>query len=205
MRPFTLAVCNTMEASRANSDRAARIITATIRAFPDAVAIGVIEAANLAADMVLVDYQLVHDTTRLDRAGVALLVDRDRVKVTRVRYRIGVRPYIAGHRIKMRRRWVLTARCRVDGRRRRIRVLHLPPPRFAALWATMIRRVGTYGADLADWNAGQGRVGSVTGKDPGIREVLGVTVPLWWRAGEPVAADVGGDHPAVAVTVRPPR
>lgn len=205
---FSLAVCNTMAASNASAAKGASILRKTLEAYPKAVIVGVVEASNL------LDANAAWKPTRdtrdlckiqggpIDKAGVALVYDAKRVEVLKVKYVLGVLPFVRGKRVGMRNRWILRAKVRIDGRRARwVNVLHLPPPRFSALWPLMVAKVAHLGADLGDFNSRPSAVAAATGKRARMDGVLGVLVPAWWRSGKPRPADVGGDHKAVAVTI----
>jgi hypothetical protein len=211
---FDLAVCNAMAGSKVEPERAARIVRKTLAAYPDAVLVGVVEASLLLeterADWTPEgegrDLRLVQRRP-VDKAGVAAFIDRKRVEVVSIKYRVGVRPFIAGRRIGMRTRWVLVIRARIDGRKRvrKFKVGHLPPKRFWAIWQPMMRRLGPRGADLGDFNTLARAVAPATGKRASMDLLIGILTPWSWRVTNKRVVDVDSDHNAVGVTVHHPR
>jgi hypothetical protein len=211
--PFWVAVTNTMAGGGKGAERGARIVRKTLLAFPDAIITGIVEASNLMGTGPD-DWQPEGDERRLrkiqneknlGKANVAAIIDVDRLDVTRHWLTPSVQPFINGRRIKMRVRYTLWVRGRVDGRKavRTFRVLHGTPPRWPTLWKASIRWVRAYGVDLADWNASEARVEEVTGKKAFIRGVLGGAVPKAWVILGVIAADVDADHRAVGGKVAP--
>lgn len=216
---FDLAVCNAMAGSNVSPERSARIVRNTLAQFDQAVFVGVVEASLLLG----LDKQVAqradwrptldNRTLRLiqrgplDKAGVAAVVDINRLTDITVRYRVGVRPFINGRRIGMRTRYVMVVRARVDGRkrRRRFKVGHLPPKRFWAIWSPMIRRLGPAGADLGDFNRFARAVTPATGKRASMDLLIGILTPWKWRVTNKRVRDVGADHNAVGITVHHPR
>lgn len=205
---FGLDICNTMAGSGRDAAKGASIVRRTLRAFPTSVVTGVVEASNLLGTSDWKpegDKRSLHkiQAQRVDKAGVAAIVDLSRVEVLKIRYRLGAVPFISGRRIKMRKRWILVLTVRIDGRKRRrtIKVAHLPPKRYWVLWAAMIVRLGRAGADLADFNKLAPAVAKATGKKPYMDKIIGQALPRTWRAWGPVVRDVGGDHNAVHVDI----
>lgn len=210
---FDLAVCNAMAGSGVKPERSARIVRKTVQAFPRAVFIGVVEA-SLLLEVRPVEWKL--DDTRelrliqsgpLDKAGVAAIIDTNRLDVVSIDYRVGVQPFINGRRIGMRTRHILIVRGRVDGRKRirKFRVSHLPPKRFWAIWQPMIRRLGRSGADLGDFNKLARAVALATGKRASMEGLTGILTPWSWRVTNKRVVDVDSDHNAVGITVHHPR
>lgn len=211
-RTFDLAVCNAMAGSNVTPERSARIVRNTLRAFPDAVLVGVVEASLLleasrdewspASDE---HWLRLIQQGPLDKAGVAAIIDRRRLTGIRVKYRTGVRPFINGRRIGMRTRHIMVVRGRVDGRRRRkFKIGHLPPKRFWAIWQPMIRRLGRTGADLGDFNKLARAVAPATGKRASMDHLIGILTPWSWAVTNKRVVNVGGDHNAVGITVHHP-
>lgn len=218
--PFWVAVTNTMAGGGRGSERGARIVRKTLLAFPEAIIYGVVEASNLMGvprspservdgwwrpDGDKRDLVKIQSNKDEGRGNVAAIIDRARLDVTRHWLMPSVRPFINGRRIKMRVRYTLYVRGRVDGRKavRTFRVMHATPPRWPTLWRASIRWVRAFGVDLADWNASEARVEEVTGKVAFLIGVLGVAIPKRWTLVAGHAADVDGDHKAVGAKVRP--
>jgi hypothetical protein len=211
---FDLVVCNAMAGSGVAPERSARIVHKTLRAFPNAVVTGVVEASLLLKVKPIEWAPFVGDDRDLrliqrgplDKAGVAAIIDTKRLTEVTVKYRTGVRPFINGRRIGMRTRHILVIRGRVDGRRfRKFRVAHLPPKRFWAIWQPMMRRLGPRGADLGDFNKLARAVQPATGKQTFMDALIGILVPQSWRVTNKRVVDVDGDHNAVGITVHHPR
>jgi hypothetical protein len=212
-RSFDLAVCNAMAGSGVEPERSARIVRNTLREFPDAVLVGVVEA-SLLLNLERFDWTPTGESRDLrliqrgplDKAGVAAFIDRKRLTEVTVKYRVGVRPFINGRRIGMRTRHIMVVRGRVDDRRKRkFKVGHLPPKRFWAIWRPMIRRFGPTGADLGDFNRFARAVQPATHKRASMDALIGILTPWSWRVTNKRVVDVGGDHNAVGVTVHHPR
>lgn len=210
-RSFDLAVCNAMAGSNVTPERSARIVRKALRAYPDAVLVGVVEASLLLGHThwhPVVDPRTLRmiQNGPLDKAGVAAVIDADRLTEVTVKYRTGVRPFINGRRIGMRTRHIMVVRGRVDGRRpRRFRVAHLPPKRFWAIWQPMMRRLGKTGADLGDFNKLARAVAPATGKRASMDHLIGILTPWSWRVTNKRVVDVDSDHKAVGITVHHPR
>lgn len=78
------------------------------------------------------------DATREDKAGVALVWDRSRVRAARRRYQLGATPN--GHR--MLRRWLCVADLTIDGHFTVTAFSgHRPPARYSDLWPEFDRAV----------------------------------------------------------------
>lgn len=213
-RSFWVAECNTMAGSGRKAEKACQIVRNTLREYVEAAIVGVVEASNLLGTHP--DAWTPYDDSRdlrliqhgpLDKAGVAAIIDTDRVEVVSAHWVKGVEPYIDGRRIGMRTRWMLILRVRIDGHRkiRRIRVLHLPPKRFWALWAPMIHRIGPRSIDLGDFNKLARAVAPATGKRAVMDRLTGILVPRSWRVLGRRVADVKADHNAVGAHVAPPK
>lgn len=211
--PFWVAVTNTMAGGGQGPERGAHIVRKTLAAFPHAVITGIVEASNL-MDVPRVDWRpagddrdlvKIQNERNLGKGNVAAIVDRARLEVTRHWLVPSVRPFIAGRRIKMRIRYTLWVRGRVDGRKqvRTFRITHATPPRWPQLWRASIRWVRAYGVDLADWNATEDRVREVTDKLVFIRGVLGAAMPKAWALIQGRSVDVGSDHRSVGAEVQP--
>lgn len=212
---FDLAVCNAMAGSNVKRERSARIVRNTLAAYPDAVLVAVVEASticNLPRNDLIPPgdprtFRRVQAIGRLDKGGVAVIIDADRLKIVSARYRVGVKPFINGRRIGMRTRWILVIRARIDGKKRvrKFKVGHLPPKRFWAIWQPMIRRLGRGGADLGDFNRLARAVAPATGKRASMDALIGILTPWSWRVTNKRVVDVDADHSAVGVTVHHPR
>lgn len=89
------------------------------------------EAKNTNIDRVMSDSFGVHQNTgREDKAGSAVVWDKERVKAGQRGYELGVDPGGAA----MLKRWISWTDVKVDGVKVRMVSVHRPPQRFAHLW-----------------------------------------------------------------------
>lgn len=158
------------------------------------------------------EWRVIHQPKPDDRAGCLLALRRDRITaVTNIRYHVGTTAKRRGWpRARMETRWILAADIEIDSTDwRSVFELHLPPARYAWLVGPMLRKLRELMSEAeypvvvwADWNLPARAVARAMGLNVRHREVVGWAFSPGQNAGRARKKNVGGDHPAVVVTLR---
>ncbi|HET7689348.1 MAG TPA: hypothetical protein VFK41_03150 [Nocardioidaceae bacterium] len=145
-------------------------------------------------------------------AGCVLALRCDRVtQVENVAWHVGTTNKMRGFpAARMETRHILAAEVQIDGDEwLTVLVAHFPPKRYAWLYTRMLRQLRRRMSQakhpvvvFADWNRYAAAVAVGTGLLTRVREVVGWAISPGMDAAPARRKHVGGDHPAVVVTLR---
>lgn len=158
------------------------------------------------------DWHLIHNDSSDATAGCLLALRRDRITaVKNVRWHVGTTAQMRGFpKADMLTRWIIEADVQIDGDRWiTVFVAHFPPKRYFWLYARMLRQLRRLMSRanhspfvFADWNRVAAAVAAGTGLLVRQREVLAWAVPPGTNVSRARPVRIGGDHPAVVITLR---
>lgn len=154
-------------------------------------------------------FDVIQDRSTEARAGVALILPAGTV-TENVTWSVGTTPVMAGRpKAAMLTRHILEADVQTEVGWVTVLVTHFPLKRYFWLYARHLRNLRKRMASarhpvavFADWNKAAAAVAAGTGLFTRGREVMWWAFPSGADTSKARPIDVGGDHPAVVVTLR---